>query len=137
MQYAIIETGGKQYKVAPGMVLTIERLSAGQDKAVAFDKVLLYVADGTIKIGKPYVSDVVVAVKVISDVKGDKIRVAKFLAKSRYRKVRGHRQILTRVQIEAINSSEKKVQKDESKSALTAKTANRPRTRKVTVKKES
>ncbi|MBU3978274.1 50S ribosomal protein L21, partial [Patescibacteria group bacterium] len=69
-------------------------------------KVLLFSDDGICKIGKPLLSDISVSAKVIEQFKGDKIRVAKFKAKSRYRRVQGHRQLLTRIQIEKISTNQ-------------------------------
>lgn len=102
MGYAIIETGGKQYKVENGTVIEIEKLQGSKNGAVSFDKVLLYVDDSDVKIGKPYLTEYIVRAKFLSDFKGDKIRVARFRAKSRYRRVHGHRQSLSRVQIQDI-----------------------------------
>lgn len=107
MKYAIIETGGKQYKVENGTIIEIEKLQGSKNGIVSFDKVLLYVDDSDVKIGKPYLTEYIVRAKHLSDFKGDKIRVAKFRAKSRYRRVRGHRQSLSRVQIQDITTISK------------------------------
>lgn len=111
MKYAIIRTGGKQYKVSPGDVLTVERLDGDKDQPLDFSEVLLLNNDGEIKIGTPYVAGVSVKGTVIDHIRGEKIRVAKFKAKSRYRKVIGHRQELTTVKIDSINDEKSKTPK--------------------------
>lgn len=104
MEYAIIETGGKQYKVGVGDVIAIERIN-GTNSSVSFNKVLLLVSDAGARIGKPYLDDVSVLGNFLGEVKGEKIKIARFKAKSRYRKVRGHRQLLSRVEIQKILKS--------------------------------
>lgn len=108
MDYAVIETGGKQYKVTSGQTLEIEKLPVEKDENVLFDKVLLYVSEGKTEIGTPYLSDIVVKAKMVDQIKGEKIRVAKFKAKSRYRKVMGHRQLISKVLIESIKKEKQK-----------------------------
>ena len=105
MEYAVIETGGKQYRVQEGETLDIDNLPESKNGQVIFDKILLHVGDTNVNFGKPYISGLMVKGKVIGNIKGDKIRVAKFKAKSKYRKVRGHRQLLTRIQIQDIIKS--------------------------------
>lgn len=126
MKYAIIESGGKQYKAVEGAILEVDNINIEAGKTHKFDKVLLYTADGVCQIGKPLVSDISVSGKVLGQFKGDKIRVAKFKAKSRYRKVHGHRQLLTRIQIEKIATGKfqtKKEEKPEPKKEVKAKNA--------------
>ncbi len=106
MEYAIIETGGKQYRVQPGNVLNVERLEEGND--VIFDKILLYVNGEEIEVGKPYISGLSVKAKKVKDVKGDKIKVVKFKAKAKFRRAAGHRQSLSQVEILSIGKTEKK-----------------------------
>ncbi len=113
MKYAVFASGGKQYKVTEGQTVDLEKLAVQAGESVNFDNVLLYVSDGAVKIGQPQLDDVTVTAKVVDQVKGDKIRVAKFKAKARYRKVIGHRQHLTRVQIETIAAKGEKKQKSE------------------------
>ncbi len=113
MKYAVFASGGKQYKVTEGQTVDLEKLAVQAGESVNFDNVLLYVADGTVKIGQPQLDDVVVTAKVVDQIKGDKIRVAKFKAKARYRKVIGHRQHLTRVRIETIAAKGEKKPKEE------------------------
>lgn len=100
MEYAVIETGGKQYKVSEGDVVLIDRLST-TDK-ISFDHVLLHVTTSDTKIGKPYLTDVVVTGKVLGEVLGDKVHIRRFTAKSRHRRHIGFRAALSKVQIESI-----------------------------------
>lgn len=103
MEYAIIRTGGKQYKVKPGDVIEIDRLADDKKDEIVFDDVLLHVLDGQVKIGKPKVNSKVLA-KILQHLKGQKIKVSKFKAKARYRKTIGFRPFLTKVQIEQIET---------------------------------
>ena len=105
--YAIIQTGGKQYKVEKGSVLEIEKLSE-KNGSVVFDKVLLVVDGDSIKVGKPHLSDVSVKAKILDTVKGEKIRVSKFKSKSKYRRSTGFRKIMSKVEIENIEEKTKK-----------------------------
>lgn len=106
MNYAVIKTGGKQYRVSAGDVLEIDRLSTDGD-TVVFDDVLLLVSDSGIKIGKPRLVDVKVKAKILEQTKGEKIRVSKFKAKARYRRTIGFRAHLSKVMIEKIDTGEK------------------------------
>ena len=101
MKFAVIKSGGKQYRVSEGDVVELERLTA-QDNKVLFDNVLLYSDGAEVKIGQPFVEGISVTGVLVEDFKGEKIRVAKFKAKARYRRTTGHRQSLSRVKIEAI-----------------------------------
>lgn len=103
MKYAVIKSGGKQYRVSEGDILEVDRFSSDKDSLVSFSEVLLWVNEGQIKIGTPFVSGAKVTGKVLDHLKGKKIRVAKFKAKARYRRVAGFRPSLTRVQIEKIS----------------------------------
>ena len=99
--YAIIKTGGKQYCVEEGKVITIEKLDVEAGAEVAFDEVLL-VSGARVKIGQPTVAGAKVTGKVLEQGKGAKIRIFKYKAKSNYRRRQGHRQPFTKVQIEKI-----------------------------------
>jgi large subunit ribosomal protein L21 len=101
--YAIIETGGKQYKVEEGQVLFIEKLTAGEGEAVTFDKVLFVSKDGKITTGAS-VAGATVTGKVEKHGKGEKVIVYKYKAKKNYRRKQGHRQPFTKVVIEKINA---------------------------------
>lgn len=101
--YAIIETGGKQYRVQEGDVLYIEKIPAEVGSTVTFDKVLLVSKDGGIVTGAPYVSGATVTAKVDRQDRAKKIIVYKYKAKKNYRRKQGHRQPYTKVTIEKIN----------------------------------
>ncbi len=101
--YAIIETGGKQYKVSEGDVIFIEKLEAAEGETVTFDKVLV-VADGDkVNVGAPVVDGASVTAKVEKQGKSKKIYVFKMKRKKNYRRKKGHRQPFTKVTIEKIN----------------------------------
>lgn len=102
--YAIIETGGKQYKVEEGAVLFIEKLAGNEGESVTFDKVLLVSKDGKVTAGAPTVAGATVTGKVEKHGKGKKIIVYKYKAKKNYRRKQGHRQPFTKVVIEKINA---------------------------------
>jgi large subunit ribosomal protein L21 len=104
MKYAVIQTGGKQYRVSEGDVIEVERLTSKPTESVTFGEVLLYVADGDVKVGMPYVAGMSVAAEVVADMRGPKIRVSKFKAKARYRRTTGHRQSLSQLKITQIGS---------------------------------
>ena len=99
--YALIKTGGQQYCVEEGKVITIEKLDVEAGAEVAFDEVLLVSGD-SVKIGQPTVAGAQVTGKVLEQGKGAKIRIFKYKAKSNYRRRQGHRQPFTKVQIEKI-----------------------------------
>jgi len=102
--YAVIETGGKQYKVCEGDVIFVEKLNAEAEETVTFDKVLM-VADGAdLKVGAPLVEGATVSGKVLSQGKDKKIIVFKMKPKKTYRKKQGHRQPYTKVEISKINA---------------------------------
>ena len=102
--YAIIKTGGKQYKVSEGDVITVEKLAAAEGDAVTFDEVLTVVNDSALKHGPPIIARGQVPAKVEAQGKGKKIRIFKYKAKSNYRKRQGHRQPFTKVTIEKIEA---------------------------------
>ena len=99
--YAIIATGGKQYRVSQGDVIYVEKLDAAQDATVSFD-VLLVEQDGNVKIGKPTVEGAKVEGKVVAHGRGEKITVFKYKSKKNYRRKQGHRQPFTKVEITSI-----------------------------------
>ena len=102
--YAIIVAGGKQYKVAEGDTIYIEKLEAADGETVSFDNVLAVEKDGVMTVGAPYVEGAKVSGKVVKTGKGKKIMVFKFKAKKNYRRRQGHRQPYTKVTIEAIQA---------------------------------
>lgn len=97
--FAIIETGGKQYKVAKGDKVDIEKLEEKDGTTITFDKVLLISDKGKIKIGTPLVDKAKVEAKLVTQKKDDKIVVFKMKAKKRYKVTQGHRQSITTVEI--------------------------------------
>ena len=99
--YAIIATGGKQYRVSEGDVIYIEKIDAQVDSTVSFD-VLLMGNDGDVKIGTPVVEGVKVEGKVVGQIRGEKIVVYKYKSKKNYRRKKGHRQPYTKVEITKI-----------------------------------
>jgi large subunit ribosomal protein L21 len=103
--YAIVETGGKQYRVQEGDTLYLEKLFAEAGEIVELDKVLAVVKDdGDFQVGTPYLASAKVEVKVVRHGRGQKIIVFKFKAKKNYRRKQGHRQAFTQVTVEKINA---------------------------------
>lgn len=100
--YAIIETGGKQQKAAPGETLKIEKLDAQVGDRVSFEKVMLVNRDGAIQLGQPYVDGASVSATVVEQGRAKKIRVFKKKRRKGYRRTRGHRQSFTAVTVDAI-----------------------------------
>lgn len=101
--YAIIETGGKQYRVEPGEVLDVELLEgATAGGAVSFERVLMISGEGGVKVGSPAVEGAKVTGQLLAEVRGPKIRIFKKKKRKQYRRTNGHRQNLHRVKIEAI-----------------------------------
>lgn len=100
--YAIIQTGGKQYRVAVGDVIDVEKLDAAPEQDVQFDVLMIAGDDAQAQIGKPMLEGVSATGKVVEHGKGDKIIVYKYKAKKNYRRKNGHRQPYTRVEITAI-----------------------------------
>lgn len=99
MKFAVIKTGGKQYKVSEGDVIKVEKLPAKSKEKITFNDVYLLADGDNIKIGQPLVQGIKVTAEVVEQEKDKKIRVVKFKAKSRYRRVQGHRQRLTVLKI--------------------------------------
>ena len=100
--YAIIKTGGKQYRVQEGDSIFVEKLNADVDSNVVFDQVLAVVNDGDVKVVTPVVEGAKVTAKVLAQGKEKKVLVFKYKAKSNYRRRQGHRQPFTKVAIEKI-----------------------------------
>lgn len=102
MSYAIIKLGGKQYKVSPGETLIVDKLPQEEGASFTVTDVLLKHDGAKASIGTPVVEKSAVKLSLVKHFKGDKIRVATYKAKSRYRKVRGHRQHLSKVSVVAV-----------------------------------
>lgn len=101
--YAVIKTGGKQYRVSPGDKLRVESLNVAEGESIDFDQILM-VSDGEdVSIGNPLVSQAVVTGKVLSHGRGDKVRIVKFRRRKHHRKQMGHRQNYTELEIVSIN----------------------------------
>lgn len=102
--YAIIETGGKQYKVSEGDVIFIEKLEVEEGAEVTFDKVLMVGEGDDVKVGAPVVEGAAVKAKAVKNGKAKKVIVFKMKRKKNERKKKGHRQPYTKVEITAINA---------------------------------
>ena len=104
MKTAIIVTGGKQYRVAEGDVIFVEKMAAEAGEAVTFDRVLAVIDDDKSVFGAPVVDGATVSASVVKNGKGRKIRVYKMKPKKGYQRTQGHRQPYTKVQINTINA---------------------------------
>lgn len=103
--YAVIATGGKQYRVTEGDVIFVEKLNANEGELVEISDVLAVVGDeGGLKLGAPLVKDAKVSLKVLAHGKGPKVVVFKYKAKKNYRRKTGHRQPFTKVSVEKIEA---------------------------------
>lgn len=100
--FAVIETGGKQYKISVGQKLKVEKLGANTGDSLSFDKVLLTADGEDVKVGQPYISGVKVEAKVLKQGRADKVIVFRYHSKTRYRKKKGHRQAFTELEITGI-----------------------------------
>ena len=102
--YAIVKTGGKQYKVAQGDVLFVEKLEANEGDVVTLDQVLAVAGENGLTVGAPVVEGATVTAKVVAQGKAKKVIVYKYKAKKDYRRKQGHRQPYTKLDIESINA---------------------------------
>ena len=100
--YAVMETGGKQYRVQAGDVFRVERLEGEPGSEVVFDKIRVLGGDDSPKFGAPWVEGAAVKAEVVSQSRADKILVFKFKSKKNYRRMRGHRQYYTEIRIKEI-----------------------------------
>jgi len=125
--FAVIKTGGKQYKVQEGEILQVEKLNIEKGKKVKFDEVLLIEDGDKTKIGTPFVKSAVVEAVVVENFKDKKVIVFKKKRRKQYRRTKGHRQELTKVQIERIVFAEKQAPKKAApKKKAAAKKTIRP-----------
>lgn len=106
MDYAIVETGGKQYTVRPGDTLQVEKLPHAADEALELDRVLLLSRDGVVKVGQPLVEGASVRAEVVGNGRSRKVTVLKFKPKVRYKRKTGHRQPYTELRITEIVGGE-------------------------------
>lgn len=104
MSYAVIRTGGKQYRVAPGDIIRVEKLVADPGAAVAFDEVLMTQTDAGVSIGAPLLAGTRVTAKVLHQGKDRKILVFKKKRRKNYRRRQGHRQLFTEVRVTGIEA---------------------------------
>ncbi len=100
--YAIVKTGGKQYKVREGDILQVEKLAGEVGHEISFDDVLMYSDGETVTVGQPKVDDVTVSGHIVAQDRGKKIIVFKYKRRKRYRRKQGHRQHYTSVRIDSI-----------------------------------
>ena len=103
--YAVFRTGGKQYRARQGERLRVERLAAAVGDAIEFDQVLMVGEGADVKVGAPLVAGGKVAGKVVAQGKDDKIMIVKFRRRKHYRRVKGHRQPFTEVEITSISGA--------------------------------
>lgn len=102
--YAVIETGGKQYRVQEGDVVSVEKLGLIEGEAYTFDKVLMVSAEDGIKVGNPYIEGAKVEATTIEEGRGKKVVVYKYKSKKGFHKKNGHRQAYTKLKINTINA---------------------------------
>ncbi|QTA79856.1 50S ribosomal protein L21 [Desulfonema limicola] len=112
--YAVVSSGGKQYKVEEGQVFRVEKIPGEIGSQVSFDKVLLFSDGENLKIGQPVLDDISVQGKIMEQDKAKKILVFKYKRRKRYRRRQGHRQPYTAVKVESIGTSGSLVQKPET-----------------------
>ncbi len=103
--YAIIQTGGKQYKVSPGDEIKVEKIDAQPGDLITIDKVLMVSDEGKLNIGRPYLEDVVVKARILKHGKSKKIIVFKFKRRKNYKRKKGHRQLYSLIKIEEIEKT--------------------------------
>lgn len=100
--YAIVESGGKQYKVTAGQIVDVDLLPAAPGATVELDRVLMVAGEGEVRLGSPTLGGAKVVAQVVGEVKGEKIIVFRYKPKTRYRRKTGHRQRYTRLAVQRI-----------------------------------
>lgn len=125
MTYAIIEIQGKQFKVKPGDEIKVDKLEVEEGTKLPLDKILLTVDGEKISIGTPYLSGTNLEAEVLSHSKDAKIRVAKYRSKSRYRRVKGHRQAISIIKILAASASKSATSSADNKATKPKSTAKK------------
>lgn len=100
--YAVVKTGGKQYRVSAGTKIKVEQLPAEVGSEVTLDQVLMIANEGEVKLGSPLLSGAAVKAKVLAQGRGDKVRIFKMRRRKHYRKTQGHRQNFTELEITGI-----------------------------------
>jgi large subunit ribosomal protein L21 len=131
--YAVVNSGGKQYKIQQGQILRVEKISGDVGNPVTFDRVLMFSDGENISIGQPALEDVAVEGHIVEQGKAKKIIVFKYKRRKRYRRTRGHRQEFTAVLIDSIKPKAKK--SSETKDGPEAE-AKKPETEKAAPEKE-
>jgi large subunit ribosomal protein L21 len=111
--YAVIKTGGKQYRVMQGEYLRVEKLPADVDSTIEFDQVLLVGEGENVTVGAPLVDGATVSAKVLSHGRADKVRIIKFRRRKHHKKQQGHRQHYTEIEITAIAGGSKSAKNEE------------------------
>lgn len=111
--YAVIKTGGKQYRVMQGEYLRVEKLAADVDSSITFDQVLLVGEGDSVTVGAPTVDGATVSAKVLSHGRGKKVRIIKFRRRKHHKKQQGHRQHYTEIEITAIAGGKDSASKTE------------------------
>lgn len=106
MNFAVIKASGKQYKVTPGLVLEIDKIEGESGKSISFEDVLLAGDEKTTLVGTPNVKGASVTAKIVEQTLGDKVRIAKFKAKARFRRTTGFRAKLTKIEIVSIKGGQ-------------------------------
>ena len=125
--YAVVVTGGKQYRVCPGDKIRVEKLGAEAGDSVSLDKVLVIGGEGETMVGAPYVAGAAVEAEVVENGKADKVIIFKYKAKKDYRKKQGHRQPYTELKINGISvNGEMKAKVEEAPKAEEAAAAEAP-----------
>jgi len=124
--YAIIKTGGKQYRVAPDDTIEVERLPGAAGDTVELSEVLMVAGDGGIEVGTPLVEGASVSAELVAQTRGDKIIIFKKRRRKHYRRRQGHRQDLTLLKVTAINAAGKKPAKKAAAKAEKAEAAEKP-----------
>jgi len=124
--YAIIKTGGKQYRVAPDDTIEVERLPGKAGDSVELTDVLMLAGDGGIEVGTPLVEGASVSAELVAQTRGDKIIIFKKRRRKHYRRRQGHRQDLTLLKVTAINAAGKKAAKKPAAKAEKAEAADKP-----------
>ena len=123
--YAVIKTGGKQYRVSPGDKLRVESLDVAEGDSINFDEILMVCNGDDVTIGSPLVSDAVVSGKVLSHGRGKKVEITKFKRRKHYKRRMGHRQNYTELEIVSVNGvSAPASSNSESKKTSTPKPAS-------------
>ena len=123
--YAVIETGGKQYRVQEGDVITVEKLNVEAGQVVTFDKVLVLGEGKDVKVGTPYL-DAAVTGTVVENGKAQKVIIFKYKAKKDYRKKQGHRQPYTMVKIESLTGEAPKAEAPKAEAVVIEEAEEKP-----------